>query len=81
MPPIFLPGMPDGAIRINPAVSQLSKEGRVTWFVGDDNYLPTQLTTPPGTNSRWPPSWTTAMRDPVRSPPRAKPRQNSKPRK
>lgn len=31
--------MPDGAIRINPAVSQLSKEGRVTWFVGDDNYF------------------------------------------
>jgi transposase-like protein len=36
---MFLPGMPDGAIRINPAVSQLSKEGRVTWFVGDDNYF------------------------------------------
>jgi DNA-binding CsgD family transcriptional regulator len=36
---MFLPGMPDGAIRINPAVSLLSKEGRVTWFVGDDNYF------------------------------------------
>ena len=31
--------MPDGAIRINSAVSLLSKEGRVTWFVGDDNYF------------------------------------------
>ena len=39
MPQMFLPGMPDGAIRINPAVSHLSKEGRVTWFVGDDNYF------------------------------------------
>jgi hypothetical protein len=27
--------MPDGAIRINPAFIQLSKEGHVTWFVDD----------------------------------------------
>ena len=39
MPQIFLPGMPEGAIRINSAVSQLTKKGRVTWFVGDDNYF------------------------------------------
>jgi len=39
MPQMFLPGMPEGAIRINPAVSFLSKEGRVTWFVGADNYF------------------------------------------
>jgi len=39
MPKVFLPGMPDGAIRINPTVSQLSKEGHVTWFVSDDNYF------------------------------------------
>jgi DNA-binding CsgD family transcriptional regulator len=39
MPQMFLPGMPDGAIRINSAVSLLLKEGHVTWFVGDDNYF------------------------------------------
>ena len=39
MPQMFLPGMPEGAIRINSAVSLLSKEERVTWFVGDDNYF------------------------------------------
>jgi DNA-binding CsgD family transcriptional regulator len=31
--------MPEGAIRINSVVSQLTKEGRVTWFVGEDNYF------------------------------------------
>jgi transposase-like protein len=36
---MFLPGMPEGAIRINPALSVLSKEGRMTWFVGDDSYF------------------------------------------
>lgn len=30
--------MPEGAIRINPIVSHLSKDGQVTWFVGSDNY-------------------------------------------
>jgi transposase-like protein len=39
MPQLFLPGMPDGATRINPAVSRLDKEGRVTWFVGSDNFF------------------------------------------
>lgn len=39
MPQLLLPGMPEGAIRINPIVSMLSKEGRVTWFVGADNYF------------------------------------------
>jgi hypothetical protein len=31
--------MPEGAIRINPVVSRLSKDGLVTWFVGVDNYF------------------------------------------
>ena len=31
--------MPDGATRINPAVSHLNKEGRVTWFVGSDSFF------------------------------------------
>ena len=31
--------MPDGAIRINAAVSRLEKEGRVTWFVGADSFF------------------------------------------
>lgn len=39
MAPLFLPGMPDGAVRINSAVSRLSKEGQTTWFVGCDNYF------------------------------------------
>lgn len=38
MPQLLLPGMPEGAIRINPMVSRLAKDGRVTWFVGADNY-------------------------------------------
>ena len=39
MPQLLLPGMPEGAIRINPVVSRLSKDGLVTWFVGVDNYF------------------------------------------
>ena len=39
MPQLMLQGFPDGAIRIGPAVSVLSKEGRVTYFVGPDNYF------------------------------------------
>lgn len=39
MPQLLLPGMPEGAIRINPVVSRLSKDGQVTWFVGADNYF------------------------------------------
>lgn len=39
MPQLLLPGMPDGAIRINPAVSLISKNGRTTWLVGSDNYF------------------------------------------
>ncbi len=31
--------MPEGAIRLNVTVSRLEKEGRVTWWVGQDNYL------------------------------------------
>ena len=39
MPQLLLPGMPEGAIRINPVVSRLSKDGQVTWFLGADNYF------------------------------------------
>lgn len=35
----MLQGFPDGAIRIGPVVSVLSKDGRVTYFVGPDNYF------------------------------------------
>lgn len=39
MPQLLLPGMPEGAIRINSAVSRLAKDGQVTWFLGADNYF------------------------------------------
>jgi|688.fasta_scaffold159867_1 hypothetical protein len=39
MPQLLLPGMPEGAIRINSVVSHLSKDGHVTWLVGSDNYF------------------------------------------
>ena len=39
MPQLWLPGLPEGAIRINPVVSRLSKNGQVTWFLGADNYF------------------------------------------
>ena len=39
MPQLLLPGMPEGAVRINPVVSRLSKDGQVTWFLGADNYF------------------------------------------
>lgn len=39
MPQLLLQGFPDGAIRIGPALSVLRKEGRVTYFVGPDNYF------------------------------------------
>jgi transposase-like protein len=35
----FLPGFPDGAVKVGKAVSILKKEGRVTHFVGGDNYF------------------------------------------
>ena len=35
----FLPGLPDGAVKIGNAVGVLKKEGRVTYFVGSDNYF------------------------------------------
>jgi len=38
MPQLFLPGFPEGASRINSTVSVLSKEGRVTYFVGADSF-------------------------------------------
>ena len=39
MPQLLLQGFPDGAIRIGPALSILKKDGRVTYFVGADNYF------------------------------------------
>ena len=39
MPQLLLQGFPDGAIRIGSAVSVLKKEGRVTYFVGSDNFF------------------------------------------
>jgi hypothetical protein len=39
MPQLLLQGFPDGAIRIGATVSVLKKEGRITYFVGSDNYL------------------------------------------
>jgi transposase-like protein len=38
MPQCLLPGFPEGATRIGPVLSVLKKEGRVTYFVGPDNY-------------------------------------------
>ena len=38
MPQLLLQGFPDGAIRIGSTLSVLKKEGRVTYFVGADNY-------------------------------------------
>jgi transposase len=35
----FLPGFPDGAVKIGNAVSVLKKEAKVTYFVGGDNYF------------------------------------------
>jgi len=39
MPQLLLPGFPEGAIRLNATVSVLKKDGRVTYFVGADNYF------------------------------------------
>jgi transposase-like protein len=39
MPQLLLSGMPEGAIRINPVVSHLFKDGQVTWLLGADNYF------------------------------------------
>jgi hypothetical protein len=39
MPQLLLQGFPDGAIRIGPTLSVLRKDGRVTYFVGGDNYF------------------------------------------
>jgi DNA-binding CsgD family transcriptional regulator len=36
---LMLPSFPDGAARIGDVVSVLSKEGRVTYFLGSDNYF------------------------------------------
>jgi transposase len=35
----FLPGLPDGAVKIGKVVSILKKDGRVTYLVGSDNYF------------------------------------------
>lgn len=39
MPQLLLQGFPEGASRICPVVSILKKDGRVTYFVGPDNYF------------------------------------------
>jgi hypothetical protein len=39
MPQLVLPGFPEGAIRIGPSLSVLHRAGRVTYFVGMDNYF------------------------------------------
>ena len=36
---LLLPGFPVGAIRVGESVSILKKDGRVTYFVGSDNYF------------------------------------------
>lgn len=36
---LFLPGFPEGSIKIGASLSILSKEGRVTYFLGADNYF------------------------------------------
>ena len=36
---LFLPGFPEGATKVGDVVSILNKEGRVTYFVGSDNYF------------------------------------------
>lgn len=35
----FLPGLPDGAVKIGDSLSILKKEKRLTYFVGSDNYF------------------------------------------
>src|SRR6266536_5336462 len=35
----FLPGCPDGAVKVGTSVSVLKKENNVTYFVGSDNYF------------------------------------------
>jgi len=39
MPQLLLPGFPAGAVRVGAVVSVLKKDGRVTYFVGADNYF------------------------------------------
>lgn len=36
---LFLPGFPEGSTKIGESLSILKKEGRVTYFVGSDNYF------------------------------------------
>ena len=39
MPQLLFAGFPEGAIRVGSILSILKKEGRVTYFVGADNYF------------------------------------------
>ena len=39
LPQLLLPGFPEGSTRIGDILSILNKEGRVTYFVGSDNYF------------------------------------------
>lgn len=36
---LFLPGFPDGVVKIGESVSILKKDGTVTYFIGGDNYF------------------------------------------
>ena len=36
---LFLPGFPEGATRVGETLSILKKGGRITYFVGNDNYF------------------------------------------
>jgi hypothetical protein len=36
---LFLPGFPEGATKVGASLSVLKKAGRVTYFVGSDNYF------------------------------------------
>jgi len=39
MPQLLFAGFPEGALRINAALSILKKEGHVTYFLGGDNFF------------------------------------------
>jgi hypothetical protein len=36
---MLIPGFPDGAQKVGKALSILERDGRVTYFVGGDNYF------------------------------------------
>ena len=42
----FIPGFPEGAQRVGEALSILKQDGRVTYFVGGDNYFDPKFRNP-----------------------------------